>query len=191
MRHEVAFDPKFIEEDIVLVEGTDEIEVTAGEEFITVNPADRPIKSGILESDAQIEIILGENKRVIIPVPNTCPAIHRNLGMNSSGEDVRSLQNFLKNQGHFTFPTITGYFGPVTERAVQAWQSANGVVKMGTAATTGFGNVGPQTRSAIGEACGNGPKNTVTKSPEIKIEDKISALLAEIEALRELLRSLQ
>jgi hypothetical protein len=67
--------------------------------------------------------------------------------------EVSKLQNYLKQTGDYTYPEITGYFGPSTERAVQSWQSKKGVVSSGTPDSTGYGVVGPQTREVMG--CGS------------------------------------
>jgi peptidoglycan hydrolase-like protein with peptidoglycan-binding domain len=44
--------------------------------------------------------------------------ITRPLYVGVSGSDVSSLQQFLKNQGYFTYPTNTGYYGAATWQAV-------------------------------------------------------------------------
>lgn len=58
--------------------------------------------------------------------------------------DVMELQKRLRVAGYFTFPTDTGYFGPITFAAVKAYQQAHpneiGYV-------TGF--VGPLTRAVL------------------------------------------
>lgn len=78
--------------------------------------------------------------------------------------EVTKLQRFLV-QDSSIYPSglVTGYFGPMTEAAVQRWQSAHGVVSFGSADTTGYGYVGPKTRAAM--ACGGQatqPTNTYT-----------------------------
>lgn len=88
--------------------------------------------------------------------PTAGLSIARTLAVGSTGTDVSELQAFLKTKGFYTYPSITGYFGPVTEAAVKAYQSANGIDSIGI--------VGPLTRaslaggtsagSAIGVACG-------------------------------------
>ncbi len=88
-----------------------------------------------------------------------CPGLSRNLWLGTSGADVSALQSFLRNAGVYTHPVITGYFGPITQAAVQRWQAQHGVVAAGTPATTGFGVVGPQTRSAFKSFCGGGSSN--------------------------------
>lgn len=64
----------------------------------------------------------------------------------STNGQVTQLQTYLG------ISPATGYFGPLTEQAVQNWQSARGIVTSGSPDTTGFGFVGPQTRAAM--SCG-------------------------------------
>lgn len=71
------------------------------------------------------------------------------LSRKMSGPDVRALQTLLKAQGADIYPEglITGYFGSLTERAVQRLQLKYGVVN--ASSDPGFGYVGPKTRSII------------------------------------------
>jgi peptidoglycan hydrolase-like protein with peptidoglycan-binding domain len=62
---------------------------------------------------------------------------------------VSKLQKFLKAQGDYTYPTITGTYGPVTRAAVQKFQKRTGIVAAGNAYSTGYGAVGPGTRAKI------------------------------------------
>lgn len=62
------------------------------------------------------------------------------LGMTS--QDVLALQTELQAQGYFQ-ATPTGYFGPITMSAVQAYQAAHGI------SATGY--VGPLTRAALNQ----------------------------------------
>ena len=64
--------------------------------------------------------------------------------------EVSKLQQFLAQDASI-YPEglVTGYFGPLTQRAVQLWQGTQGVVSYGTPATTGYGVVGPLTRAKI------------------------------------------
>lgn len=78
-----------------------------------------------------------------------CPKIERLLSSGVSGTDVTNLQIFLASQGLFENSSATGFFGKLTEAAVQAWQAVKGIVTEGTPATTGFGAVGPKTRAAL------------------------------------------
>lgn len=63
------------------------------------------------------------------------------LSVGSRGEDVRQLQTLLKGLGYFTYPTITGYFGPVTKAAVISFQQAQHIDPIGI--------VGPITRGVL------------------------------------------
>ncbi len=75
-----------------------------------------------------------------------CNVVSDNLQFGSSGEDVLRLQAFLsKDKSIYPEGTVTGYFGPMTEDAVQRWQAMHNIVATGTPSTTGFGSVGPQT----------------------------------------------
>lgn len=73
---------------------------------------------------------------------------------------MSALQQFLKNKGYFNYPSITGYFGIITQRAVQALQSAEGVVSSGSPNSTGYGRVGPLTRAKIATLANFNPSTT-------------------------------
>jgi len=79
------------------------------------------------------------------------------LSLGSSGPQVQELQQFLNANG---FPVAqagqpgspgmeTTTFGPATQKALQAFQAAHGIVSSGDATSTGYGNFGPQTLAAI------------------------------------------
>jgi len=105
----------------------------------------------------QIPTSLDSSSSVAGNVSNGCQYIgllSRTLSEGSSGSDVSALQRFLQAQGFFTHPTITVYFGPATESAVQRWQTQHDVVSSGVPETTGYGVVGSLTRAAIGRVCG-------------------------------------
>lgn len=81
---------------------------------------------------------------------NGCSVLSGNLHIGSTGDDVSHLQAFLgKDKNVYPEDSVTGYFGRMTEDAVQRWQAAHNVVSTGTPETTGFGFVGPQTRSEM------------------------------------------
>lgn len=64
-----------------------------------------------------------------------------------SGTDVTALQDYLTGTGHFTFSGgSTGFFGPITQTAVAAWQSANGV-------SPPAGYFGPISRTQYNSMC--------------------------------------
>jgi peptidoglycan DL-endopeptidase LytE len=53
------------------------------------------------------------------------------LKIGMKNDDVKQLQQILKNKGYFTYHTATGYFGPITETAVKNFQSAFGLPQTG------------------------------------------------------------
>jgi peptidoglycan hydrolase-like protein with peptidoglycan-binding domain len=82
-----------------------------------------------------------------------CVVLTQNLyaGLDDAvtGGQVSKLQKHLKAQGDYTYPLITGYYGPATQAAVQKFQARMGILSSGTPASNGFGNAGPMTRAKI------------------------------------------
>ena len=89
-----------------------------------------------------------------------CPALFRNLSFGAQGSDVLSLQQFLTAQNLLGAGASNGYFDAATEQAVQQLQIRYGVVVSGTPTTTGYGMVGPRTRSLIALNCNIAPTTT-------------------------------
>lgn len=87
------------------------------------------------------------------PVPEAAsvplPEFIRPLSLGSSGDDVRKLQEFLA-QDRIIYPEAlsTGYFGPLTERAVKRWQEKHGIEQVG--------RVGPKTIARLNELIAEG-----------------------------------
>jgi peptidoglycan hydrolase-like protein with peptidoglycan-binding domain len=78
------------------------------------------------------------------------------LDFGSRGQDVTDLQTYLAtNASIYPSGLITGYFGSLTEAAVERFQTAQGIVSSGTPATTGYGRVGPQTMARLNALMGN------------------------------------
>ncbi len=72
------------------------------------------------------------------------------LDFGETNADVTDLQTFFKdNASIYPEGLITGYYGALSRSAVQRFQIQKGIVSSGSAATTGFGRVGPSTRDAI------------------------------------------
>ena len=68
----------------------------------------------------------------------------------ASGAQVSTLQTFLAaDTTVYPEGLVTGYYGALTVAAVQRYQCKNGIVCSGTAASTGYGNVGPATLAKI------------------------------------------
>jgi peptidoglycan hydrolase-like protein with peptidoglycan-binding domain len=82
------------------------------------------------------------------------PSFAKTLKRGMRGEEVRNLQIALAHPpigGPEIYPEglITGYFGALTEAAVQRFQAKNNIISSGFPSTTGFGLVGPKTRSSL------------------------------------------
>ncbi len=93
--------------------------------------------------------MLGEKRAL----PAVCAVLTRALKKGSSGDDVTALQAFLQQTGDLRATSTTNYFGAVTERALQMWQTRMGIVGQGDADSTGFGAFGPKTRDMLVGQC--------------------------------------
>jgi peptidoglycan hydrolase-like protein with peptidoglycan-binding domain len=83
-----------------------------------------------------------------------CIALYRDLGIGSRGDDVRKLQEMLKEDDDRNFTaSSTGYFGSLTAEALKRFQLKNSI------ASTTTGTVGPLTRGFFERRCGKGLSN--------------------------------
>jgi len=106
---------------------------------------------------AQIDVLIAAQGGAtstppIAETPGTaiaCPVIERTLAFGARGDDVLNLQLFLISGGFLESGNATGFFGALTQAAVQAWQAAQGIVSSGSPEETGWGVVGPRTRTAL------------------------------------------
>ncbi len=103
----------------------------------------------------------------------------RTLRLGTTGEDVKQLQEFLK-QFKDIYPEglVTGYFGPLTEKAVQKWQAQQEIVTSGDAATTGYGQVGPKTLARVNELITEGARQSGVVPPGLLIAPGIEKKIA-------------
>lgn len=98
---------------------------------------------------------------------SNCPNLQYNLERGdtdtATAQEVTALQKFLA-QDPTLYPemTISGYYGTLTEAAVQRFQVRYGIVQAGNYQSTGYGRVGPKTRAAIASACTNTTTTTTT-----------------------------
>ncbi len=99
-----------------------------------------------------------------------CPNIGRALRPGMSGDDVRRLQVFLATvPGIYPEAQASGYYGTLTQAAVQRWQIKHNIVATGSIDTTGFGMVGPRTAASMSLQCttGGGGGSGGTGSPSV------------------------
>ncbi|MAZ40840.1 hypothetical protein CL654_01885 [bacterium] len=93
----------------------------------------------------------------IVTTPATGTAFTRNLWRGMNNDDVRRLQEFLARDAELYPEGITsGYYGKLTEAAVQNFQCKYNIICGGTSDSTGYGLVGPQTIAKLNEVYGNG-----------------------------------
>lgn len=101
----------------------------------------------IAQLQAQLATMQGETQS-----NNQCIQLTRNmyLGMRDSDTagEVSQLQQYLTKAGYYTYGEITGYYGPVTQKAVRALQDGRDIIE-----TTGYGTVGSRTRTIVAETC--------------------------------------
>ncbi len=83
-----------------------------------------------------------------------CVSLNRNLGEGDSGNDVKQVQQILANDPQSGFNVApTGFFGPLTARAMVRFQEDSGI------ASSTNGDVGPLTRGFFNLHCGEGLGN--------------------------------
>jgi len=82
-------------------------------------------------------------------------AIDVQLDVGAQGEDVRELQAFLaKDVSIYPEGLVTGYYGSLTQSAVERFQCQEDIVCGGSPAMSGYGRVGPQTMTVINAQMG-------------------------------------
>lgn len=86
------------------------------------------------------------------PVASIGALFTADLEVGATGTDVLRLQKLLASRPDL-YPegTVTGYFGPLSQRAVEKFQIAYGIASPGS---VGFGRVGPMTRAKLLEVFG-------------------------------------
>lgn len=143
-----------LQEKLTIIEQEEQKAIT---DFVSCVAAGNPVMESYPRKCADSGSVFTEiltDALSIVPPSLVCPTLTRNLWFGLRGSDVSKLQEFLRDVGTYTYPEITGYFGPATQRAVEDWQARNDIVNAGTPNTTGFGVVGPLTRKAITHICG-------------------------------------
>ena len=105
---------------------------------------------------------LKERKSSTLKNPNS-------LCLGMKGDKVKEVQRRLKELGLYTESVITGYYGPVTEKAVKAFQEASGM--------TADGIVGDKTRAAL-----NAKYNSSTMIPGM-MGESVKKLQARLKTL--------
>jgi len=109
---------------------------------------------------------------------HTHAAFTRLLSLGSTGADVSALQQILENAGFYTYPTITGYFGALTEEALAAYQTAHGLEAVGY--------TGPKTRALLnattegvgsGVTTGSGANSSASPTSSASTSPSLASLI--------------
>ena len=90
-------------------------------------------------------------------------------GMES--ENVKKLQEVLKDKGYFTFHTATGYFGTITEDALRRYQKDNNLTVDGIAGPQTFGSLGTSSQQS---SAGNSSNNSGSSSSSSSVSSSSS-----------------
>ena len=89
----------------------------------------------------------------VIKISGAMNTIKKQLKLGVSGADVKLLQILLSNDSTiYPEALTTGYFGNLTQKAVQKFQEKYNIVSKGNA---GYGQVGPKTKAKLIELFGN------------------------------------
>lgn len=137
----------------------------------TIKPQKNTSRPGFIAGTVMITMLVFS----IFGIQSAFAAITGQLDFGDRGEDVTELQTFLATMPSI-YPEglITGYFGPLTQAAVQRFQAAQGIVSSGTPETTGYGRVGPQTMARINSLMGAGSVTTPITWDTIPVLSNIS-----------------
>ncbi len=117
---------------------------------------------------------LQEQKAANAKSSSACISLARDFSEGSTDAgtngEVSKLQRFLG-------VNPTGYFGPLTSRALQTWQNKNGI----TITTFGRGAVGPKTRAAMMQTCSQTNQNShvsvvVPKAGDVVVSGKTTTV---------------
>lgn len=106
---------------------------------------------------------------------------NRGLSVGSTGDEVKNLQTRLLGEGFFK-GEVTGYFGPITQKAVKAFQAKYGISQLGI--------VGPATRAQLNKVFMANERSNAAATSQLT-PAQISAIMAQINALLEQVQVLQ
>ncbi len=127
----------------------------------------------------QESVVLNSKDEGGIALQSGVCALTSALSIGKRGESVSALQRYLVAKTYLSPDNISGYFGKLTEKAVQAWQKDAGVVSGGTPGSTGFGYVGKKSRAKLQESCLNAQSGALQKIT--RTEYATSSILALID----------
>lgn len=135
-------------------------------------PKAKDIIQTIQVQTENLKILIEENRNIISQaaqeMSSTIKTIGHTLGLGAVGEDVKLVQKYLASQPD-VYPEglVTGYYGTLTQQAVQKFQQKVGLDPVGV--------VGPKTLEIINEELAESVNITV--SPSFNLQEYTVALL--------------
>ncbi len=117
------------------------------------------------------------------------PSLTKNLNEGGRGEEVGTLQRFLKAEGFLKIDQPTNFLGPATSRAVGDFQIKYKITTYGKSYETGYGAVGTKTRSKINEIIAKkypsstGGKKILSPAEKAALIAQIKAKILELQVL--------
>jgi hypothetical protein len=126
---------------IVVPKTRDDVKNKVTEVVKTVVPVKTPI--------APKNVVYQNENRKTETVVNSTAKIKSTLSIGSKGEEVKVLQRVLSKENLLPATLNTGYYGTLTEVAVQRLQKKYNIVTTGSPNTTGFGVVGKKTQDLV------------------------------------------
>lgn len=124
----------------------------------------RELTAKVQELMAQIRTLQGQ---AVVTTPSgttpnawglkhrVCAVLDRAIAEGQTDDDVKSVQEFLKDQGYLN-AEATGFFGSLTKDALIRWQAAQGLIPGANAYAAGAGLFGPKSKERIRIWCGTG-----------------------------------
>lgn len=82
-----------------------------------------------------------------------CNVLDRSIAQGQTSDDVKSMQEFLKQEGYLN-AEASGFFGNLTKEALVRWQASQGVIAAADARIAGAGLFGPKTKERLRIWCG-------------------------------------
>lgn len=130
-----------------------------------------------------------------VPATPSAFGLTKGLTIGSQGDEVTQLQSYLASDPS-VYPEgkITGYFGSLTQAAVEKFQEKYGLAAKGDA---GYGFVGPKTRAKLEELFGgwvvpSAPIPAPVETPATGIVDpQIQSIMDQIQTIQKKIQELQ
>ena len=114
----------------------------------------------------------------------TLPPLTGPFGIGQRSDQVKLLQQMLIKDGSLS-GEATGYYGPLTQKAVETFQIKYNLVTGGTLSTTGFGLAGPGTRAKLNSlyAGSGGGMSTDREALLTSLRKQVADLMAILQTL--------